>query len=92
MAMIRSLEISYGGNVSHYRPDGSLCFTIGNEFGFNFNAENIAAGQSTPSRVVSTWDKSPGHHANMVDASFTKMGVGIAYFNDTYYWVQIFSY
>lgn len=92
MAMIRSLEISYGGNVSHYRPDGSLCFTIGNEFGFNFNAENVAAGQSTPSRVVSTWDKSPGHHANMVDASFTKMGVGIAYFNDTYYWVQIFSY
>ena len=41
MAMIRSLEISYGGNVSHYRPDGSLCFTIGNEFGFNFNAENV---------------------------------------------------
>ncbi len=50
-------------------------------------AENIAAGQKTPERVLESWSGSRGHFANMVNPTYKLVGVG--YYQN--YWVQIFS-
>lgn len=55
--------------------------------------ENIAAGQSSPQEVVEDWMNSPGHRANILDESYTALGVGY-YYNSSglyrSYWVQLF--
>ena len=54
--------------------------------------ENIAAGQQTPSDVMTAWLNSPGHRANIEDPSFRSTGVGVAV-GGPYgiYWVQDFA-
>lgn len=49
--------------------------------------ENIAAGQRTPQEVVQAWMNSPGHRANILNGSFTKLGVG----ETNHYWTQDFG-
>ncbi|MFB9993505.1 CAP domain-containing protein [Deinococcus oregonensis] len=54
--------------------------------------ENIAAGQTTPETVVSGWLKSEGHCHNIMNASFTELGVGYAAGGSYgHYWVQDFG-
>ena len=51
---------------------------------------NIAMGQETPQEVVAAWRNSPGHHANLLNQSFTSAGVGLSF--DEYgipYWTLI---
>lgn len=86
-ADIRAEEII--GYFSHTRPDGSDCFTVlnGNGISYQTVGENIAAGYTTPDRVVEGWMNSPGHRANILNANFTQIGVG---FKDDR-WVQIFA-
>jgi len=53
--------------------------------------ENIAAGQSTPQQVVQAWMNSPGHRANILSRSYTRIGVGYAKGgSQRYYWSQMF--
>jgi uncharacterized protein YkwD len=40
-------------------------------------AENIAAGYPTPEAVVAGWMASPGHRANILEPSYTEIGVGM---------------
>ena len=80
---------------SHTRPDGTTCFTALNQAGVAYRTagENIAAGQSTPEWVMESWMNSSGHRANILNAQFTQLGVGIYYNADTpygHYWVQMF--
>jgi hypothetical protein len=42
-------------------------------------AENIAAGQNTPSWVVDAWMASAGHRANILSTDFYEVGVGWVY-------------
>jgi uncharacterized protein YkwD len=56
--------------------------------------ENIAAGYQTPSAVVAGWMASPGHRANILNANFKDIGVGLVYKAGTrygYYWVEDFG-
>ena len=55
-------------------------------------AENIAMGQRTAPEVLHSWMNSPGHRANILNASYTKIGVS-AYrtSNGTVYWCQQFE-
>lgn len=54
--------------------------------------ENIAAGQPTPSDVMTAWLNSPGHRANLEDPSFRSIGVGVAVGGPIgIYWVQDFA-
>ncbi len=92
-ANIRAVEIyqSFG----HTRPDGSSCFSIIGQFGIQAMTwgENIAAGMSTPQDAVRGWMESEGHRNNILNGSFTSMGVGYYKSEDAYghYWVQIFT-
>lgn len=92
-ADIRALEITQ--SFSHTRPDGTDCFTVLDEVGVDWCAvgENIAAGQPTPAAVMQSWMNSPGHRANILNSSFTHIGVGYEYRQGTAYgayWVQVF--
>jgi uncharacterized protein YkwD len=54
--------------------------------------ENIAAGQQTPEEVMQAWMNSPGHRANILNASYKDIGIGRAT-GGSYgiYWVQEFG-
>ena len=77
-ANMRAIEMDYSGNFSHTRPNGSDCFTVFSFCNISFNTcgENIAAGYVTPADVVDGWMHSEGHKANILNASYTKMGLG----------------
>ncbi len=83
-------DMSENGYFSHTSRDGR-------EFDDRIRAqghpspggENIAAGQETPEEVVAAWMDSPGHRRNILDCSFTSIGVG--YDPDGDHWVQNFG-
>lgn len=93
-AMVRAIEMAYSKNFSHTRPDGNMCYYIMQDFGQDIYGigENIAMGQRNAKEVSYAWKGSQGHYENMIDSSFTKIGVGGIKFQGTYYWVQLFSY
>ena len=79
---------------SHTRPDGRSCFTALTDLGISYGGagENIAYGQSSPEEVMTAWMNSSGHRANILNSSFTKLGVGVYKSGNTIYWVQLFTY
>lgn len=90
-SLTRSAAVRVGElpeNFSHTRPDGTSCFTAVTE-NFSASGENIAMGYTTPEEAVTGWMNSPGHKSNILDPDFTKIGVG--YYSDGYYWVQVFA-
>lgn len=78
-ANMRAIEMDYSGNFSHTRPDGESCFEVFDVCNVQWGkrcGENIAAGQVTPEEVMDSWMHSEGHKANILNASYTKMGLG----------------
>lgn len=75
-------------SFSHTRPNGTSAYTVLGEVGVSYTTwgENIAYGQRTPEEVVNGWMNSPGHRANILNANFKEIAVGMK----DYYWVQIF--
>ena len=59
-------------------------------FGISYKTagENIAKGYKTPQAVVDGWMNSSGHRANILNASYTQIGVG--YVANGNYWTQMF--
>jgi len=52
--------------------------------------ENVAWNQQSPEAVMTAWMNSPGHRANILNCSFTEIGVGVASSNGPY-WTQVFA-
>lgn len=95
-ANMRAIEMDYSGNFSHTRPDGRDCVTVFSfcEISFYTCGENIAAGYPTPAAVVEGWMNSTGHKANILNAAFTKMGLGYSTGGGGeygHYWAQEFA-
>lgn len=91
-AMVRAKECEQ--RFSHTRPIGTSFATALKEQGVSYRSagENIAWGQKTPREVVSAWMNSAGHRANIMNASFTTIGVG--YYENARgidYWCQLFT-
>ncbi|MBR3149501.1 MAG: fibronectin type III domain-containing protein [Eubacterium sp.] len=72
---------------SHYRPDGSKCFTATSKM----LGENICAGYSTPDAAMTAWMNSTGHRNNILKPEWQSIGVGCIHYNGMYYWAQAFS-
>ena len=93
-ASVRAQEMADNDYFSHSRPNGDSCFTVLEEFGIErgTSGENIALGYRDAAAVSNGWYNSKGHYANMVNASFQKLGVGVAR-NEAgrLYWVQLFT-
>ena len=75
---------------SHTSPTYGSPFDMMKRFGIAYRTagENIAMGYQTPEAVVDGWMNSDGHRANILNASFTQIGVG--YVADGHYWTQMF--
>ncbi|MFV0451363.1 MAG: CAP domain-containing protein [Propioniciclava sp.] len=60
--------------------------------GLGAAGENIAYGQTTPAEVMDGWMNSSGHRANILNPSFTRLGVGrVEGADGRIYWVQVFG-
>lgn len=90
-AQVRAAEAAQ--SFSHTRPNGSSFSSALSEAGASYTraGENIAYGQSTPQQVVQAWMNSDGHRANILNGSFTTIGVGYTVVNGTAYWAQLFT-
>lgn len=78
---------------SHTSPTYGSPFDMMKQFGISYTSagENIAKGQRTPAEVMNGWMNSPGHKANILNSSYTEIGVGyVTDSNGTGYWVQEF--
>lgn len=59
--------------------------------GWRAAGENIAWNSYDPVALATQWEQSPGHRANMVNPSFTHIGIGVVQYNGRYYGVQVFG-
>lgn len=90
VARYKSQDMRDNRYFSHTSPVYGSPFQMMKNFGITYRsaAENIAKGQRTPEAVVNAWMNSSGHRANILNASFTQIGVG--YVADGHYWTQMF--
>ena len=90
-ASVRAGEIA--SYFSHTRPDGRSCFTVFAENGISYRraGENIASGQTSAGAVMNGWMNSSGHRANILNASFERIGIACEKIGGRYQWVQLFA-
>ena len=93
VATKKSQDMINKNYFDHTSPTYGSPFDMMKQFGISYRSagENIAKGQRTPQEVMNAWMNSAGHRANILNSSFTKLGVGIAKdSNGTLYWTQMF--
>ena len=90
VARYKSQDMKDNNYFSHTSPIYGSPFTMMKNFGISYRsaAENIARGQKTPQAVVNGWMNSSGHRANILNATYKKIGVG--YVPSGNYWTQMF--
>ena len=90
VARYKSQDMLDKGYFSHTSPTYGTPFEMMKAFGLSYRTagENIAMGYSTPEAVVNGWMNSSGHRANILNASYTQIGVG--YVAKGNYWTQMF--
>ncbi|GAB3082542.1 CAP domain-containing protein [Micromonospora schwarzwaldensis] len=78
--------------MTHDGSDGSDVGQRLDRAGYAWRAygENVAWNQQSPAAVMDAWMNSPGHRANILNCSFTEIGVGVARSNGPY-WTQDFG-
>ncbi|MGC5029504.1 CAP domain-containing protein [Micromonospora sp. DT229] len=79
-------------NMSHTGSDGSDPGQRIDRVGYVWQTygENVAWNQQSPAAVMQAWMNSPGHRANILNCTFTEIGVGVASSNGPY-WTQVFA-
>ena len=90
VARYKSQDMKDRKYFSHTSPTYGSPFEMMKKFGITYRTagENIAMGQRTPRAVVDAWMNSSGHRANIMNSSFTEIGVG--YVANGHYWTQMF--
>ncbi len=95
VATVKAKDMADNGYFSHDSPTYGSPFEMMRSFGvtqYRTAGENIAAGQKSAQAVMNSWMNSSGHRANILNKSYTNLGVGY-YEGGTYgtYWVQEFT-
>jgi uncharacterized YkwD family protein len=90
VAQAKSNDMQQKNYFSHTSPTYGSPFDMMRDFGVNYSSagENIAMGQQTPQQVVQAWMDSEGHRKNILNGTFTHIGVG--YTENGSYWTQMF--
>lgn len=90
VARYKSQDMHDRGYFSHQSPTYGSPFEMMRAFGLRYRTagENIARGYASAAQVVNAWMNSSGHRANIMNAGFTKIGVG--YVADGNYFTQMF--
>lgn len=90
-AAVRAREIAR--SFSHTRPSGASFSSALSESGVSYlrAGENIASAQKSAFEVVNAWMNSPGHRANILNSSYSRIGSASVNIDGTLYWVQLFA-
>lgn len=90
VAREKSRDMQAKGYFDHNSPTYGSPFDMMKQFGISYTSagENIAQGQQTPEEVVQAWMNSQGHRENILNSSYTHLGVG--YVENGNYWTQMF--
>ena len=95
VARYKSQDMVDNRYFSHTSPTYGTPFQMIRSFGLSYRSagENIAYGQSSPEKVMEGWMNSSGHRANILNSSYTSIGVGCYQgAGGTLYWTQLFTY
>lgn len=90
VARHKSMDMSQRNYFSHTSPTYGSPFDMIKAYKLTYRSagENIARGQRTPQQVVHAWMNSSGHRANILNRSYTHIGVGFE--PNGNYWTQMF--
>lgn len=90
VARYKSQDMKDNNYFSHTSPVYGSPFQMIKDFGITYRSagENIAKGYASPQAVVNGWMNSSGHRANILNSSYTRIGVG--YVAEGRYWTQMF--
>lgn len=91
VARYKSQDMKDLGYFSHTSPTYGSPFQMMKNFGISYKTagENIAKGYSSPEAVINAWMNSSGHRANILNSSYTHIGVGFV--KEGNYWTQMFK-
>lgn len=94
IANTKAKDMAVNNYFDHVSPTYGTPFEMLQHFGVSYRSagENIAAGQKSPQEVMTAWMNSSGHRANILNSSYTELGVG--YYKGGSYgteWVQLFT-
>lgn len=93
IAYTKAKDMAVNNYFSHTSPTYGTPFEMLQKYGVTYRSagENIAAGQKTADDVMTSWLNSSGHRANILNSSYTELGVGY-YAGGSYgtEWVQLF--
>ncbi|SES29417.1 CAP domain-containing protein [Salipaludibacillus aurantiacus] len=89
VAQAKSKDMVDNNYFSHTSPTYGSPFDMLDTYGVQYRTagENIARGQRSPEAVVNAWMNSQGHRQNILNANFSKIGVG--HYENT--WTQLFT-
>ncbi|MFC0098617.1 CAP domain-containing protein [Micromonospora marina] len=78
--------------MDHKGSDGSQPRDRVKAAGYSYRmvGENVAWNYQTPAAVMEGWMDSEGHRKNILNCSYTQIGVGVARSNGPY-WTQVFA-
>lgn len=79
-AQMKADDMAAKGYFSHVDPDGNQPWVWFDKAGYDYAyaGENLAVNFSDSQDVQEAWMKSPTHHANIVKAQYTRIGIGVA--------------
>lgn len=93
LAEMKAQDMAEKGYFDHTSPTYGTPFEMLQHYGVRYRSagENIAAGQKTAQEVMQSWMNSSGHRANILNAGYTKIGIGYKT-GGKYrtYWTQLF--
>ena len=87
-------DMALFSNLSHTGSNGSTPASriAGTGYLLKSSGQNIAAGHTTASSVMSAWMQSPEHRANILNAAYADIGVSVVKNADgKIYWTQVFG-
>ncbi len=95
-AQIQAGQLLAEGRLAHDLPDARyprLPDRLGAvSYKWQAAGENLALGQRDAAQAMASWMKSSGHRSNILNRSFTEIGVArIVGRNGRPYWVQVFA-
>lgn len=91
-----SKDMATNNFMSHTGSNGSTPWDRIKATGYSYRAaaENVAAGYGTAEAVVNGWMSSTGHCNNIMNATYTQIGIGYAWSSGStyrHYWTQDFG-
>ncbi len=79
-AQMKADDMAARGYFSHVDPDGNQPWYWFDKAGYDYTyaGENLAVNFTDSEDVEEAWMKSPAHHANIMKAQYTRIGIGVA--------------